>query len=181
MLTIRVPDAEFFDEETQRFVVCKGRTLSLEHSLVSLSKWEAKWKKPFLSSKSKTSEEILDYIRCMTITQNVSENVYQTIKCQSAIVDQILKYIEDPMTATTINENSTKVSKSIITSEIIYYWMIQLGIPVEFQKWHLNRLLTLIKVCDIKTAPKKKMPKGKIHSRNRQLNALRRSQMNSAG
>lgn len=184
MLTLTIPETEYFNEQSQKFVISKAKTIVLEHSLVSLSKWESKWKKPFLTSDDKTSEEILDYIRCMTVTQNVSEDVYQNIKCHPSTINEIMEYIKDPMTATTISSNDEKksrVAKNIITAEIVYYWMIQLNIPVEFQRWHLNRLLTLIKVCDLKTAPKKKMPKGKIHSRNRQLNAARRNRLGTSG
>lgn len=184
MLTITIPETEYFDEDRQKFVVSKPHTLTLEHSLVSLSKWEAKWKKPFLSNKNRTQEEMIDYIRFMTITQNVNDNVYRDLACHSEVMSQIAEYIKDPMTATTFSsaqESKSRVNKQVITAEIIYYWMIELNIPVEFQKWHLNRLLTLIKVCDLKTSPSKKMPKGKIYSHNRQLNAARRAKLGSSG
>lgn len=184
MLTITVPETEYFDEDKQKFVISKPHTLTLEHSLVSLAKWEAKWKKPFITNKNRTQEEIIDYIRFMTITQNVNDNVYKDLACHSEVVSQIVSYIEDPMTATTFSssqESKSRVNKQVVTAEIIYYWMIELNIPVEFQKWHLNRLLTLIKVCDLKSAPQKKMPKGKIYSHNRQLNAARRARLGTNG
>ena len=184
MLAIVVPQTEYFDESCQKFVVSKPHNLMLEHSLVSLAKWEAKWKKPFLSKKEKTPEELLDYIKFMTITQNVSDDVYRDLACHSEILSQITDYIKDPMTATTFSsaqEAKTGIGRQVVTAEIIYYWMIQLNIPVEFQKWHLNRLLALIKVCDLKTSPKKKMPRGKIYSKNRQLNAARRAKLGTNG
>lgn len=184
MLNVTVPQTEYFNERTQKFVVSKPHKLALEHSLVSLSKWEAKWKKPFLSTKDKSSEELLDYIRCMTMTQNVTEETFRDLACHPEILHQITEYIQDSMTATTFTsfeESKAGMNKQVVTAELIYYWMIQYNIPVEFQKWHLNRLLTLIKVCDVKNGPKKKVPKGKVYSRNRQLNAARRAKLGSRG
>lgn len=180
MLRITVPDTEFWDESRQEFLEVKGQTLQLEHSLVSISKWESKWCKPFLSKENKTLEEILDYVKCMTITQNVDPNVYLALTNEN--IKEINEYIDAPMTATTFyEEKKTAKSREILTSELIYYWMISLQIPVEFQKWHLNRLLTLIKVCNIKNAPPKKMSQREIMSRNTALNAARRKAMNSKG
>ena len=160
MLQITVPSGEFFIEDLQEFVSVQETTLRLEHSLVSLAKWESKWKKPYLSSE-KSIEEVIDYIRCMNTTQNVNPLVYR------CITEENIKRINDykqPKTG----------RKEIITAELIYYWMIAFNIPVEFQKWHLNRLLTLIKVCDIKNTPPKKMSKKEIMDRHRALNAARR-------
>ena len=180
MLRITVPDTEFWDESRQEFLEVKSQTLQLEHSLVSISKWESKWCKPFLSKENKTLEEILDYVKCMTITQNVDPNVYLALTNEN--IKEINEYIDAPMTATTFyEEKKTTKSREILTSELIYYWMISLQIPVEFQKWHLNRLLTLIKVCNIKNAPPKKMSQREIMSRNTALNAARRKAMNSKG
>ena len=180
MLKITIPDTEFWDEKKQEFINVKGQTLQLEHSLVSLSKWESKWCKPFLSKDSKTLEETIDYIKCMTITQNVDPNIYLGLTNEN--ITEINNYIEAPMTATTFyDERKGTKNRETITSELIYYWMISLQIPVEFQKWHLNRLLTLIKVCNIKNAPPKKMSQREIMSRNTALNAARRKAMNSKG
>lgn len=181
MLQIKVLlSPEGWDEKKQEFVEPKTQILQLEHSLVSLSKWESKWCKPFISKTEKTAEEILDYIKCMTITQNVKPEVYDHLS--RANIDEINKYIEAPMTATTFFEDkNTRNNREIITSELIYYWMIALQIPPEYQKWHLNRLLTLIRVCNVKNAPPKKMSKREIMSRNAQLNAARRKQLNSKG
>lgn len=181
MLTITIPAGEIFNSETNEFIFTKEQTLTLEHSLVSLSKWEAKWGKPFLGKESKTNEEMLDYIRCMTITQNVDPKVYSFITTKN--IEEISKYIEAPMTATWFNEREGKGkhNNEVITSEIIYYWMVSFNIPVEFQKWHLNRLLTLIKVCSIKNEPPKKMSKREILDRNKAINKARRASMNTSG
>ena len=180
MLTITIPGGELFNDKTQEFISVKDQTLQLEHSLVSLSKWESKWQKSFLHTREKTVEETIDYIKCMTITQNVDPLVYS--KLTTSNIDQINNYIASPMTATTFTkqENTTK-SREIITAELIYYWMIALNIPMECQKWHLNRLLTLIRVCNIKNTPPKKMNRREIMSRNAALNAARRKQLNSKG
>lgn len=181
MLSITVPAVELWDEGKQEFVgLKKEQTLQLEHSLVSLSKWESKWCKAFLTNKEKTREEMLDYVKCMTITQNVDPEIYKYLSNENII--QINKYIEAPMTATTINEpKTTKGSRETVTSELIYYWMIALNIPFECQKWHLNRLLTLIRVCNIKNQPPKKTSKKDLLSRNAALNAARRKQFNTSG
>jgi hypothetical protein len=179
MLRITIPEAEYFDERTQTFITTKQQTLSLEHSLVSISKWESKWGKPFLSKDKKTLAETIDYIRCMTLTQNVDPNVYMGV--DDDIVEQVSKYIDAPMTATWFNEDKNKRgSREVVTSEVIYYWMIALNIPPEYQKWHLNRLLTLIKVCNAKNNPKKKSKKD-IFAENRALNAARRKSMSTKG
>lgn len=180
MLVITIPAIEMFDEKTQEFFSFKEQTLQLEHSLVSLSKWEAKHCKAFLSRDEKTLEETIDYIRCMTITQNVDPSVYNRLSKSN--YEEINKYIEAPMTATTFYGNQQKgSSKETVTSELIYYWMIALNIPMECQKWHLNRLLTLIRVCNVKNTPPKKMSRRDIMSRNAALNAKRRQQLNSRG
>lgn len=180
MLELKIETTECFDESSGEFVNIKGETLSLEHSLISLSKWESKWEKPFLvDDPPKTEEELLDYIRCMTLNKNVDPNVYLGLSNKN--MEDINHYIEAPMTATWFNNTGSSISREIITSEIIYYWMITLNIPFECQKWHLNRLLTLIRVCSIKNSPKKKMSKREISSRNRALNQARRSKYNSKG
>lgn len=181
MLQLVIPlGPEIFDDEKQEFVTPDTKTIQLEHSLISLSKWESKWCKPFLTKEPKTLEETIDYIKCMTITPNVSDEVYSHLTVDN--VTQVNKYIESPMTATTFPKGKTgSGSKEIITSEIIYYWMITLNIPSEYQKWHLNRLLTLIQVCNVKNEPAKKMSKSEILSRNRALNAARKQKLNTRG
>lgn len=180
MLYITVPAMELFDDEKQEFITLKEQTLQLEHSLVSLSKWESKWCKPFLTDQDKTEEEVVDYIKCMTITQNVKADVYERLTKEN--VDQIKEYISAPMTATRITKNQqSKPNREQITAEIIHYWMIALNIPPEYQKWHLNRLITLIEVCNIKNQPPKKMGRQATMRRNASLNAARRKQLNTKG
>lgn len=181
MLTIIIPSVEMWDETKNEFVYTKPCSISLEHSLVSVSKWESKWNQPFLTKKEKTNAQLIDYIKCMTITQNVSDDVYDRIPKE--VLRQINTYIGLPMTATTFSDNkSTEGRNEIVTSELIYYWMISLNIPFECQKWHLNRLLTLIRVCNIKNSSKKKKTnKNELLSRNAQLNAARRKALGSKG
>lgn len=180
MLKIKIPETELFNEETSEFIYIKPQTLSLEHSLVSLAKWESKWCVPFLSTENMTIEQTLDYIKCMTLTQNVDPNVYRAINDQ--IIKQVSDYIALPMTATTFNERQKKTfNREIITAELIYYWMIALQIPVEFQKWHLNRLLTLVRVCSIKNEAPQKMSASERRAHNKKLNAARKSALHSHG
>lgn len=180
MLQITIPAIEQWNELKQEFVQTKGQTLQLEHSLVSLSKWESKWNTPFLSKGEKTYEQTLDYIKCMTINPNVDPEVYNGLTTEH--IDQINKYIEAPMTATTFTEiKNGKNNREIVTAELIYYWMISLNIPFECRKWHLNSLLTLIRVCNIKNSPPKKMGKRATVNQYAQLNAARRKQYNSKG
>lgn len=173
MLQITIPKAELFNEHTEEFIQVKEQTICLEHSLVSLSKWESKWKKPFLGLEAKSGEEMLDYIRCMTITQNVDPDVY--LGLPPNLIKVIQDYIEDTMTATTFSDKTGKKSREIVTAEIIYYWMIELGIPFECQKWHLNRLLSLINTCSIKNTPPKKMGRKEALLQQSQLNAARKA------
>lgn len=179
MLRITVPGREMFDEKTNEFFNTEPFTLQLEHSLVSISKWEAKFNKPFLGKGEKTVQETMEYIKCMTITQNVPDDIYDRLSPKN--IEDIKKYIDAPMTATTFAMVPEKKSNEIITSELIYYWMVALQIPMECQKWHLNRLLTLVRVCNIKNQPPKKMSRSEIMRRNSALNASRRKAMHSKG
>lgn len=180
MLRIVVPAAELWDEGRQEFIQTKEQVLQLEHSLVSISKWEAKWRKAFLSKGEKTYEETVDYIRCMTITPHVDPEVYNRLTI--ANINEINQYIEAPMTATYVSEDkSGKKSHETVTSELIYYWMILHGIPFECQKWHLNRLLMLIRVCERKNTPPKKRSQEEIMRDYAAMNAARRKNLNSKG
>lgn len=179
MLKLMIGSDEKYNEETNEFVTAKSQVICLEHSLVSLSKWEAIWHKPFLDKKEKTFEETLDYIRCMTITKEVDPDLYK--KLDSRHLSQVKKYIDDTMTATTLPKNTGPKSREIITSELIYYWMVAFTIPFECQKWHLNRLLTLINVCNIKNTPPKKMGRKELMRRNSALNAARKQSLNTRG
>lgn len=171
---------ERWDNNKEEFVPPKVQVLHLEHSLVSLSKWESKWNKPFLTNGSKTVLETIDYIRCMTLTKNVNPEVYDLLTNDH--IAEVNDYILSSMTATTFREDKTsKKNNEVVTSELIYYWMIALNIPFECQKWHLNRLLTLIRVCNIKNAPPKKMSRSEILKQQAEINAARRKQFNTTG
>jgi hypothetical protein len=182
MLQLTIPAAELYDESTNQFIPVKEQTLMLEHSLVSLSKWESKWCKPFLSKDGLTTEQTIDYIRCMTLTQNVPPIVYSLLTDDN--IKTVENYINAPMTATWFSADEKKHGRSngeVVTAELIYYWMIALQIPMECQKWHLNRLITLVRICNIKNTPPKKMGKRATMSRNAAINAARRKQLNTTG
>lgn len=180
MLRIVIPATEQFDNATQTFINTKELTLQLEHSLVSLSKWESKWQKPFLSNEPKTLEETIDYIRCMTLTQNVPSHVYNMLP--ASVLKEVSAYIDAPMTATTISKSINRGGhQEIVTAEIIYYWMIFNNIPFECQKWHLNRLITLINVCVAKNQKPQKIPRSELLASRRALNAARRKKFNTRG
>lgn len=179
-ISIVVPAAELFDSKTGEFIEIKETALNLEHSLISISKWESKWHKPYLSSNEKTKEEAIDYVRCMTLNGGVDPNVYKALTGRN--IDDISKYINDPMTATTIKRENRGRSRETITSELIYYWMTELNIPFDpCQKWHLSRLLMLIEVCSVKKTPAKKMSKADVLRQNHSLNAARRAKAHSRG
>lgn len=179
MLQITIPTMnDLWDERNQQFLSIKETTIQLEHSLLSISKWESKWNKSFINTKDKTEDELIDYIKCMTITKNVDPNIYVCLTAEN--IQEIVNYINAPMTATTIRDTG-KSNHEIVTSELIYYWMISLNIPVKFEKWHLNRLITLIRVCSIKNQPAKKMSRGEIMQRNAALNAARKKHWNTKG
>lgn len=179
MLIINVPACELYDSAKNLFTYYGECSLCLEHSLVSISKWESKWHKPFYAYKDKTNEEVKDYIRCMTIGNPPDDRVYDRLSDEN--INQINDYILDPMTATTFNTEHEKKSREIITAEVIYYLMVSYGIPFECQKWHINKLMTLIKVCEVKNAPQKKMSKTDILNRNRILNAKRKAALHTKG
>ena len=177
--TITVPAFEEFNERTSKISFYPAITLRLEHSLLSISQWESIWHISFFDSE-KTEEQTMSYIKCMTLTKDVKDAVYRHLTFDN--IKEINDYIRDPMTATTIREtpgghNSTE----FVTSELVYYWMISYNIPVEFERWHINRLIMLIRVCSEKQKPQKKMSRREILERNRALNAARRAKYNSKG
>lgn len=180
MLKIEIPDREIWNSKTNTFSVIKGASICLEHSLVSISKWESKYHKPFISKEPKTHEEIVYYIKCMTITQNVKEDVYAILTNQN--MEDITKYIEDPMTATKIEKtNQSKANSQFLTSELIYYYMVAYQIPFECQRWNLNRLFVLINICNEKNKNPKKYSKKEILSRNAALNKARKEKLGTKG
>ncbi len=183
MLQIKVPDREFLDDKTMEFFTIKGATLTLEHSLISISKWEAKHKKAFFSDDGMTPEESLDYIRCMTLTQNVDPAVYLLLNQNN--LKEIQEYISDPMTATVIDSNENgygpKKKAKKYTSEEIYYYMTVFNIPFECEKWHINRLLTLIKIANEQNKPKKKMSKKAQYEKWDRINEQRRRALSTKG
>lgn len=180
MLQLSIAASEQYDEANNLFISLPEETLQLEHSLVSLSKWEEKHCVPFLSKEGRTVEESVDYIRCMTLNPNVDPAVYDRIT--DFHMAQVSKYIEAPMTATTVTQDPTLPgSKEIITSELIYCWLTLLSIPFEVQYWHLNRLLMLVKVCNAKNTPPKKGKRQDILKRNATLNEARRKALNTKG
>lgn len=181
MLKIEIPiSPEGWDEEKQEFVDPEVQVLKLEHSLVSISLWESKWNKSFLACKELTYDETLYYIQCMTLDEDVDPNIYKKLTKQN--IDEIRNYIYAPMTATTITDNRMQKGRTeIVTSELIYYWMIENEIPFECQNWHLNRLLTLIRVCRVKNSDPKKMSKRDLMSQHAALNAANRAKYRSRG
>lgn len=181
MLSLTIPETEWYDENTEEFTRIKSCVLQLEHSLISISKWEAKWKRPFFDDGPKKSEETIDYIRCMTINK-ANPIVYSCLT--SELIQKVNAYISDSMTATWFTERgpkSHKRSNEKITSELIYYWMIANQIPPEYQKWHINRLLTLIRICNIKNTPPKKVGKKQVMQDNTRINNERRKKYNTSG
>lgn len=185
MLTIIVPggDGEFWNEETEEFEyhpISDPVELHLEHSLLSVSAWESKWKKSFFTKDEKTAEETIDYIRYMTLDEKIDPDVYMRLSREN--VDEVVNYIEDPMTATTFAKQTKRSgNKERVTAELIYYWMLTLNIPFECERWHINRLITLIEICNIKNTPQKKRSMKDIMRENTARNAARRKKYNSKG
>lgn len=181
MLKITVPGIEKWDESRQEFITTKETELALEHSLVSVSKWESKWHKYFIGNDELNREMLLDYIRCMTLTQNVDPDVYYAL--DENTINKIIDYIKDSHTATWFSEDTkSKANSRILTSELIYYWMVALQIPFECQKWHLNRLLTLIRVCNEENNQEgKKMSQSEIMRRNKEINEQRKKMLKTHG
>jgi hypothetical protein len=180
MLTITIGGTESFDDGRQTFVITGGRKVHLEHSLLSLSKWESKHEKPFLGKDEKSPEEVISYVECMLLDDNLPEDILHQLSEEN--FKQINDYLEAKRTATWFSEQpSEPKSREVITSELIYYWMTTFQIPWEAESWHLNRLFTLIRVCNVKAAKPKKMSRNEIAQRNRELNAQRKAQLGTSG
>lgn len=181
MLEIVIREYELFNNETQEFTNYPSIKIELEHSLISLSKWESRWHKPYLNKyAAKTTEEVMDYIKCMTITKRVPDSAYDFLT--ESQIKEITNYITDPMTATVIQDTNKKSGQGeILTSELIYYYMLTANIPIECEKWHLNRLITLLSICSIKSQPAKQQSTNEILRNNAALNAARKKQLNTKG
>lgn len=179
MLEINVPENEVYNAAQNRFIPIPACTLTLEHSLISIAKWEAKWHTPYLNAKKRTVKQELDYIRCMTIGPVKNEHVFSVLSPEN--IKQIREYIDDTMTATTFSKQNRPNSRRIMTAEVLYCRMFANNIPMECQKWHLNRLLTLIRVCDDANGPRSKMSKRQTAAHYAEQNALRRAKYNTRG
>jgi hypothetical protein len=180
MLTIVVPGDEFFDNDKEEFLTQGDTVLHLEHSLVSLSKWETIFEKPFLGKEEKTTEEMVAYVHCMNVGDEIPPAVFSRITKEN--VSDINAYINAKKSATWFSELPTAPRASeIITSELIYYWLVTFNIPFEVETWHLNRLFNLIKICNIKSAKPKKMSRSELAARNKKLNEQRKAQYNTRG
>jgi hypothetical protein len=180
MLVIELTGDEFFDEETGTFIYSEPLTLEFEHSLLSLSKWESFFKKPFLTNTSKSDEEIQYYLWCMLLTPNVDQKSLSRLSNQNYV--EIQQYIDSPESATTFGEMPERRGRGeIITSELIYYWMVAFNIPFECETWHLNRLFALVRICNIKNSKPQKRSRSEIAQRNARLNAERKAKLNTTG
>lgn len=179
MLQLTIPPSEHFDHKKREFLKLPGYEVELEHSLLSLSKWESKYKTRFIGHTMNDVNQVLDYIRMMCVTPNVDPNF--VLGLTKEMSEQIRVYIQTEHTATTINEVKTPRSSEAVSSELIYYWMTVYNIPFTCETWNLSRLLMLIRICSIKQEKPKKMSRAEALSRQRSLNAQRRAQYNSSG
>lgn len=180
MLKLTLVGAEYYNEELEEFETVGDVELELEHSLVSLSKWESKFQKPFLTNEGKSKEELLYYIEAMIISPIYPNDIYTRLSSENVV--KIQQYIDSKESATTFGMMPERKGRGeIITAELIYYWMVAFNIPFECEYWHLNRLFALIRICNIKNSKPKKMSRNEIASRNRELNAIRRAQYNTSG
>lgn len=178
-LTIKIPGKELFNNKTQEFIYLPDYEITLEHSLISISKWEAKWHVSYIDTKEKTPEQTFDYIRCMSIKGEIPDDVLFNLSVKN--IESIMDYIDNPMTATVIKSKDSTVRNQLITSELIYAWMVGYQIPFECQKWHLNRLLKLIQTVKELNKPSKKMSQSEIAARNKAINAKNRARFKSKG
>lgn len=181
-IVVTIPDQEGWDSEKEEFINIKGCTIRMKHSLLSISKWEMKWKKPFLKpGYQMTEEETVDYYKCMTITQNVDPGVYEFISPLDK--RRIADYISTPLSAYSPVNKKGGGSKKPIVSERLYFWMTAYNIPSSYEKWHLSRLINLLEIAAEENSPdkSKKMPTGEIYRQNHELNQMRRKAMHTRG
>lgn len=181
MLTIQVGATDVYDESSETFRAEGGFELQLEHSLAALSKWESEFEKPFLAGTDKSPEEAMAYIRCMVLTPDPPEDFLDKLSTEN--VNEINAYINKKMTATWFSDATPKTKRNTetVTAELIYYWMTIFHIEWEAQYWHLNRLFTLIRICNVKQDKPKKMSRGEVLARNRELNERRKREMGTKG
>lgn len=179
MLQIFLPSNEYFNDATNQFLTVEGRIIHLEHSLFAISKWESKWKKSFINTRELTREELVDYIQCMTIEEDVSPLLY--LGLTNEMEEMVMSYINSKQTATTFSNINEPRSREIVTAEIVYYWMFSLNIPLECEHWNFDKLTTLIRVCTIKNSPPKKMSKKETRNQYRELNKARRNKYKTKG
>lgn len=174
---ITIKSAELWDEDKQEFINTEDEVIEFEHSLAAIADWESRTHKHFLGNRDITPEEMSLYLECMCVNpDDIPKLRYLTPEN----MDEIKEYLEDSMTATKFYKGG-KPSRDIITSEIIYYWMAANQIPIEFEHWHISRLLTLLRVCSNHNEPQKKMSQSQIMRQNAQLNAARRAKLHSKG
>jgi hypothetical protein len=180
MLRLNIEGEEFFDEQTNTFETVIDMVIEFEHSLISLSKWESEYQTPFLASGKKTPEEIFGYLKAMIISPDTDPDVLYRLP--KGAIDKIQEYIDSSQSATTFGMMPERRGLGeVITSELIYYWMVAFNIPFECQYWHLNRLFSLIRICNIKNSKPEKMSRHELASRNAALNAKRRAELNTKG
>lgn len=179
MLEFELKETEFWDPVLEEFVVVEPQTLELEHSLYSISKWEEKTKKPFLTADEKTLDDLILYVQCMALPKKIDSTVARLVLTKHS--QEFQQYLEDPMTATTFHEDNSRHNREIVTAELVYYWMTAAQIPFETQYWHINKLMTLIRIAGIKSQPPKKMGKHGTMKSNAAINAARRAKLGSAG
>ena len=181
MLTISLINQDFFDAETSEFIEYPDMEIQLEHSLISMSKWESLFEKPFLAPGQRSRDEVLSYIGCMILTPGIDSSVVNRLgNNELSLIDA---YISSKQSATTFGDlpARNKSSGETITSELIYYWMVAFNIPFECQTWHLNRLFSLIRILNLKQEKPKKMSRAEISARNAELNAKRRAALGTSG
>lgn len=183
MLEVTIPEQhyEFLNENTNEFIYIdvKETTLSLEHSLISIRKWEEKWKKAFLEQEELSVEESRDYVRCMTLNSKVDNKIYNYIP--DTVMVKIVEYMRDPMSATVISVVKPETKKEVVTAEVVYAWLVNLGIPFEVEKWHINKLLKLIQVLNIKNGTNKPLDAKTAAAQRRAINKVNRAKYHSKG